>query len=407
MARNGSSKGCISLHRVMIYDRGGKRAIDELVDVAELEYGREEGARTTARVSINGAACRRQADLINRLAAHRHEAVIFRGNDRVWEGPLLEPRWYAGRVELVATDVLAYLDTPLSRDWPNEDGGGPRYMTERVEEIIRHELSVPYDSDVGVAGVPDVIEVPRWENLGSGAWPREVWGPPANVLPHLEVRPSLGPQGILTRSDTLAFEMYVSEHLQNLARGGLQYTAIGRKILVWDRAQSVGTTRPLTDADFYGDIYVLASGADHAVLAHVSAQRQDEAEDAPEDAGVGSAGRPDPFYGVWTRLVSLASEDGGAELGQMELNSQARRELVGRNPVPTQIIVPSGSGLRLSDTLGINDLIPGVVMPVRAEMNLRPVYQNMRLDGVTVRESAKGETVQVRLSPAGDLEALP
>lgn len=408
MALDQYAEACISLHQVRIYDRGGKRKVADLIDIAEVTYSREEGRRTSARIVISGDACRRQIDVINRIAAHRHEVVIYRGSRRVWEGPLLEPRWYVGRVEIVALDVTAYLDTPLSRDWPNEDGGGPRYMTERVEQILTHELSVPYEADVGIGGVVDMVTMPRWENFGAGAWPYETWGPPINVLPHLEVRPSLGPQGILTLSDTVAFQMHVSEHLQDLARGGLQYTAIGRKILVWDRAQSIGSTRPLTDADFYGEIAVIAAGGEHAVIAHVSAQRDEDDEEAPDDGGVGNAGAPDPFYGAWTRLVSLASEDGTSAPSQMELNSQARRQLVGRNPVPTQIIVPTGAGLRLSDDLTIDDLIPGVVMPVRAEMNLRPVSQKMRLERVTIRETAdEGESIQVELSPAGDLEALP
>lgn len=403
-----SGEECISLHRVMIYDRGGVRKVDELLDIAEVEYTRERDEITGARVVVSGRSCRGQRSFLQQIAAMRHEVVIFRGSDRVWEGPILEVRWFRDRVELVAHDVGEYVDwTMLSKDWPNEDGGGQRYMTERIRDILTYELQTPYDADVGSAGVPDVITVPRWENLGSGAWPLEQWGPPINILPHLDVRASTGPQGILTRSSTLAFEMTVGEHLRNLAEGGLDFTVIGRRLLIWDSATSIGRTRQLTDADFYGELQVIASGTEHAALAHVSAQRDDEGEGAGADAAsVGNAGAPDPFYGVWTRLASLASEEGNDTPSQMELNSQARRQLVGRNPVPTEIIVPQGGGLRLSHDLRINELVPGVVMPVRATLNLRPVSQDQRLDKVTVKEVPGTETVQVSLSPAGVLEAV-
>lgn len=401
-----SGEECISLHSVMVHDRGGVRKIDQLLDIAEVEYVRERDEVTGARIVVSGRSCRGQLSFLQQIAAMRHEVVIFRGAERVWEGPILEVRWFRDRVEIVAHDVVEYIDwTMLSKDWPNEDGGGQRYMTERVRDILTYELQTPYSADVGSGGVPDVITVPRWENFGTAPWDLATWGPPVNVLPHLDVRASTGPQGILTRSSTIAFEMTVGEHLRNLAEGGLDFTAVGRRLLVWDSAMSIGRTRQLTDADFYGELTVIASGTEHAALAHISAQRDEEGGGA-EGASVGNAGAPDPFYGVWTRLVSLSSEEGNDTPSQMELNTQARRQLVGRNPVPTEIIVPQGGGLRLSHDLRINELVPGVIMPVRATLNLRAVAQDQRLDKVIVKEVPGSETVQVSLSPAGALEAV-
>lgn len=391
MATGTFGEECISLHRVMIHDRGGVRRLDQLVDVAEVEYVRERDQITGAKITVSGRACRMQAPFINSVQARRHEVVIYRGTNRAWEGPIVDVKWYANRVVLFAHDVGEYVrHTPLTKDWPNSDGGGPVYMTERIEEILTYELTTAYDMQTNAG----TITVPRWENLD----------PPANVLPFLDIRPSTGPQGILTRSSTLAFEMMAGEHLQNLAEGGLDYTAVGRSILIWDSAQSIGRTRTITEADFYGELEVIAAGSEHAAIAHVSAQRDEDADTA--DAGVGNAGEADPFFGVWTRLVSLASEEGNDTPSQLELNSQARRQLVGRNPVPTEIVVPQGAGLRLSHDLTLDDLVPGVIMPVRATLNLRPVAQDQRLDKVTVRETPEGETIQVDLSPAGVLEGV-
>ncbi len=402
MARGTFGEDCISLHRVMIHDRGGVRRLNQLVDVAEVEWVREADQITGAKVIVSGAACAAQAPVLNSIAAKRHEVVIFRGDDRVWEGPIDDVKWYSNRVELWANDITDYVrNTPLSKDWPNADGGGFVYMTERIAAILEYELTTPYDMETNAG----TVTVPRWENFGTTPWELEEWGPPANILPHLDVRPSVGPQGILTRSDTVAFEMMLGEHLQNLSEGGLDYTTVGRRLLIWDSAQSIGRTRTITEADFYGDVVVIAAGREHASVGHVSAQRDEDA-DVSDSSGVGNAGAPDPFYGVWTRLVSLASEEGNDTPTQLELNSQARRQIVGRNPVPTEIQIPQGSGLRLSHDLRINELVPGVIMPVRATLNLRPVTQDQRLDKLVVRETPTGETIQVSLSPAGALEAI-
>jgi len=399
MVLNRYGDDCISGHSVMIHDRGGVRRVGALSDLTEVQWARERDVMSSAKVVISGRACADQESFINTIAPRRHEMVVFRGNQRVWEGPILEASWYSNRVEVIANDVTDYLrGTPLSKPWPGPDGGGQIYMTERIREILEYELTTDYEMVVSPSGVPVTVLVPRWENLD----------PPANVLPHLEVRASTGPAGILTRSSVEAFEMMAGEHLQNLAEGGLDYTTIGRKILIWDSAQSIGRTRVLSDSDFYGELRVIAAGGEHASIGHISAQRDEETEETPDpSSGIGNAGGADDFYGVWTRLVSLSSEEGTDTPTQLELNSQARRQILGRSPVPTEIVVPADGGIRLSHDLRINELVPGAVLPVRATLNLRPVQQDQRLDRLVVRETPAGETVQVSLSSAGVLEVVP
>jgi hypothetical protein len=444
---------------------------------------------------------------------------------------------------------------------------------------------------VGTGSAVTNVAVPRWENLD----------PPVNVLPHLEIRPG----SVLTRSVTEAFEMTVFEHIQNLSRGGMDWTVIGRKILFWDRKEVIGRTRTLTDNDFYGDIEVFASGSDNWQIEHVVAQPAEEEmagtfmdevvpqvwtanrtnlhidpqgtaldeaawgshashtlsnivdgdgrtwvrstrnvvgttrpiemrahamephtpyrllvrvrssssqldatvalrgsvtdpasgvdlgpvtipqgesvidisgswetesdarpaftivtgsggvgstldvrevlieapilhrpyfdgdtapagqfryfwlgdkNDSPsieeasgdgstleEPLAVGSAGGPSDFYGVWTHITTSQNEEGTQEQSQDELNSQASRNLIGRNPVPLEIRVPTGGGIKPSFDLTIADLVPGVEVPVLATLNLRRVSQLQRIDKVTVTEDSEREEVGVTLVPYGDV----
>lgn len=386
---------CVTGHTAMIHDRGGVHRKYQLVDLARVEWARTRSKKTMGQITLSGRSCRAQANVLSAIEARRFELVLFRGLERVWEGPIKEIAWYSNRAVITAFDVVDYLDgTALSKAWPNEDGGGTAVMTERIEEILTYELTTPYTMRVGTGGAARDVVVPRWENVD----------PPANVLPHLDVRHGT----VATRSDTVGFQMTVGEHLNNLADSGADYTTVGRSLIVWDSAEPLGRLRTLTDTDFYGDLEVFEAGSEFGAISHISPQqRQVESEDgAPIPDIVGSAGESDPYYGPWTRIVTVESEDGSAEPTQDALNSQAQRDRLRRNPVPLELVVPSGASLRLSYDLGINDLVPGVEVPVLATLNLKAVSQTQILDNVKVVETADGETISVDLSASGDLGLL-
>jgi hypothetical protein len=380
---------CVAGHTAAIYDRGGKRRIGVLRDLNFVSWGREESAVTDGEILLTGKSCDAQANTIRKIEPRRHELVIFRGDDRVWEGPILHSATKSTTARIVAKDVGEYLNgTALSVPWPT-DPDTPTLMTDRILDIITHELTVPYDMVVGTASAAHTITVQRWENLT----------PPANILPFLEVRDG----GVLTRSNTEAFQMTLGEHLANLTRSGVNITALGRKILVWDSAFAVGRTRQLTESDFYGEPEVIISGSDYTAIWHVSPQSQEEVEEGvePPPPAVGNAGRVDPYYGAWTMIHTADNEEGGdTDASQDALNSQAQRGLVGRIPVPIELRMPD-AGLRLSHDLTIQELVPGVEMPLLATLNLHKISQMQVLHKMRVTEDSTGEKISVTLVPSG------
>lgn len=387
---------CVANHSVMIHDRGGVQRVHQLVDVTSVKWTRKLDNTSEAEVVLAGEACGQQADIINDVAAgvRRYEMVIFRGTQRVWEGPLVQVTTTRSTAVFIAHDIKEYLDlTPLTVDWPTDVALYP--MTQRIADILDWELTVQYDMRIGTGGAATVVEVPRWEQIV----------PPANIYPFIDVRQSAT---LYTRSDTVAFQMMVGEHLDNLADGNLNYTVVGRSLVVWDSAYSIGRTRTVTDADFSGDIVVIAAGTEHSAIGHVSTSRP-ETPPAPQAGvvpGVGNAGGVNDYYGVWTTINSLEQEEGADTPTQDALNSQAQRAIVGRTPVPTEIRVPDGAGLILTHDLTINDLVPGVIMPVLATLNIRRLSQDQRLAVLTVNETADGEQIQVTLVSAGDVTAV-
>jgi hypothetical protein len=378
---------CIEHHSIAIYDRGGARLAHSLVDIADLEYGRERDAKSASQFIVAGQACRAQASVIAEVAeaTGRYEAVVSRGQERVWEGPLRRVETLSDRAVFMATDIKEYLDrTSLSVDWPGPDLGGPPLMGDRLEEIITWELSEDYVMDTN--GGP--VTVTRWENLT----------PPINVLPFMLVYPGTVP----TRSSTLAFQMMLGQHMDDLVDGGIDYTVVGRRLVIWDSSLSIGQTRVLTDADFLGDIAVIRDASQHRSISHLSAGQ--EGEDGTR--GVGHAGATHPYYGSWENIVSQQSEEGTSDPTQTELNTQANRDILHRTPVPMEVRVPDGVGIRLTHDLTIAHLVPGTIMPVVTAKNIQVVRQPQRLDSMKVKETSAGEVVTVSLSPWGGAEVV-
>lgn len=369
-------------HYAMIYDRGGTRRLGELKNLSRVQWNRDRDGTSEAEVIIQGTSCISARKLLKDISTKRHELVIFRGNDRVWEGPIYRIGDQGSRITVVAKDVTAYLfGTALSKVWDNSanSAAGPTEMTTRLEEIISYELQT---SRTGRALGGGTVNVPGWETLD----------PPVNLLDHLVVHHF--PNEARTAARTLAFEMTVGEHLASAARSsGVDFTAVGRAIHLWDTSRNIGQTRTLTEADFYGDIIITEYGADHTQGAYVLGQEGLYGETINAD-GL-------DFYGPWVTIYNAYNEEATAAPTQPELNSQSSRNVSGRSPSPVEVRVPDNSKLRLSETLRITDLVPGVRVPLLATLNARARDQDQKLDHLRVQEDGGvGETISITLTPA-------
>ena len=386
---------CVVRHSAVIYDRGGRVVVARLHDLSEVKWSRLRSAISSASVSLTSSSCSAQAEDLAKIEPRRHELVLFRGGARVWEGPILNVSWGADGVTINAQDVFSYLSgTAISRLWDSTEGGNTsQVMTERFEEIIRWEMTEPYEAPVGTGSAAHVAVFPRWENLDT----------PANVIPYLDVRPG----SVITTSRVYPFEMMVGDHLADLARSGVDFTVVGRSIVVWDSEQALSKTRTLTEDDFSGQVRVVASGESLAAISHAVGQVTQDPDTGEEIAPVvGHAGGTDLFYGPWERVVTSSTEVGAeGDAEQTALTTQAQRDLLGRLPTPLEIRVENAS-LILGDTLPLDSLVPGVIVPVVAQLNLRQVSQVQVLDGISVTEDPAGETVQPTLLPAGGVEVM-
>lgn len=369
---------CVSRHTAIIYDRGGKTKMTQIFDMSAVSWQRLDSQKSQAQISVTGKACAPQVSQFKSIESKRHELVLFRGKDRVWEGPIVQTRSNSTSFTITANDISEYLGgTALSKDWPNIGG----LMTTRLQNIITYELT----NDYVVTTTDGVKTINRWENITA----------PANILQFLEIRGGL----TTTSSATTAFQMTVFDHLVALARSiGVSWTVVGRKLVIWDgTAHPLGQTRTLTEKDFAGDFSVIGDGASFANVAHVTSTTQ------PTDGSAapnGHAANDMSYYGPWEQVIPTTTEAGNTTPTQGELNSQAKTGISTLYPVPVKLDTTGGS-LRLGRGLSIQDLVAGVNVPARASRNLRSIYQMQRLSKLDVSETSSGETIGVTLTAIG------
>ena len=151
-----------------------------------------------------------------------------------------------------------------------------------------------------------------------------------------------------------------------------------------------------------GDVIVTEYGLEGATRAYVT--------DGQGRWGASGLATPDPYYGEW-EIVDTVYQEGDEieEVPIAEMESQARRNLSGRNPVPVVVRVPDGSRLNPNGALSMSDLVCGARIPLVATLVARGEVEMMqKLDAVTVEESGEeGESITVTMSPASADDSEP
>lgn len=360
-----------------LMDRGGKRRINQFGKLASISYNRIRDDTSAAQITITDLAANK--DALAALSVGRHELAIFRDAERVWEGPITLATWTRNGVSIEAKDITHYLNRTVMHNAYSNAYPGLDFVVNRIAGIIAEELAR-----------------------------KEALDPPANVLPWVHTYVQDG--DARTTRVTDAGSMTVWQHLDDLAaKAGIDYVVVGRSLHIWDTSRAaLGRTRVVTQEDFIGDTSITAYGMELATASWVT--------DGQGHAGF--AGGIDPYYGE-VELVATAYDENGnsvkddltssttaddhlANVTQAQLDSQALRNLAGRNPVPYAIHVPDGSAFKLG-ALGLDVLIPGVYVPVQATLGSRTLNQMLKLKEVKVGVDNSGkETATISLTPASE-----
>lgn len=374
------------INRVFVYERGGKRLLGEITRMSLVRWNRQRDDISGCTIMINEWDAEAKQFLGN-LRTWMHELVVFRDNgeemQRVWEGPITRISGSKERVEVEAKDVMAYVYRRIMQQGYNDayrliNGVqvGQKTVVQRASQIIMNCLA--YDDP--------------------------------NVLAYLT--PLHDPFDARTSRVVKDFAKTAFEEVDDLAAvAGLDYVCSGRRIILWDTHRAIGRLPEMRDGDFSEPPIVTEYGMSAANIFSVT-----------NNAGIygsavrGFAREPDgtlivPPQGFIEQLASAYGEDSSGATTDVltrekrlaliaNLTAQANRNITGRWTPPVVARIPDNATLNPDLNITINQLIPGVWIPLRASGGVREVSQWQKLDSMTVEQTGDGEKVAVVMSPA-------
>lgn len=521
---HGGPLGC-GTYRVYVYDRGGADRIGEITPLSRVQWSRVRDDISNAIVNTVGFGpdC---CELLESIRSMRHELVIFRDGVRVWEGPITRVAYQADEVEIEARDIMQYVYRRIFRlGYDHRYKAGPK-GPDGKPTYINYPHGNPVVSTVGSI-LNSVLKTTHIPVPDDPAEPEEfTFGYDPNILKYIHIYPHTAAGDAHEARQVLPFSMTAWELIDDLAaNSGIDYTVLGRSILVWDTSYAIGKTTVLTDEAFmanpivteygmsfatfsavtdgngyygvYGGIdsyygmveilnssytstiapdktafsswtqvqkahnaYIEAFGAYHAYPCLSSAEQARLARYYRErythgvlpkrqkqlDALIKPlADRVKTCSTLKTRQTKRYNEWQAANKSYDKyqekinsyvatLSSQAQRNMSGRRTVltdqktgavlknskgqtlnggaPVVVRIPDNTQLNPDVMLGINDLVPGIWIPLRSTATCQQVQQWQKLDNVTVSfDTQTPEQVQVTMSlaPNGgqDFDAIP
>lgn len=363
----GATLGC-GTHRAFIYRRGGLVRIGEVTGVTSLNWARVRDDISDASVTVKNWSidC---GNLLSSLKTWAYELVIFRDNgysvDRVWEGPITALTYEADAVTIKARDMMAFAYRKIIKRGMSDRGSS---VVARASQIIQ---------DVFAPDDPNLLQYLKPIHRGDDA-------KQSRSVP--------------------AYSRTAFEEIDDMAsNSGLDYTVVGRAILLWGTKHRIGTLPEFRDENLGNAPIVSEYGMSFANRYVVS--------DGNGLWGEASALDPDGSspYGVVEMLSSSWATDSETDSGTFtaeqrqrvieQFDTYASHSLSSRNPPPVVVRVPDNTTLNPNTVLSIQQLVPGVVVPLRSVNTLRKVVASQKLDSVSVTEEAGKETISIVLSP--------
>lgn len=379
---DGATLGC-GTHRVFVYRRGGKERVGEIRNLSYVDWHRVRDDVSTARVKVSGwdIDC---GNLLAMLQPWAYELVIIRDNgysqDRVWEGPITLLTYERNEVVINAKDVMYYAYRRIIRQKMSDAGrGNGATVVSRASRILQNVFA------------PD----------------------DPNILSYLH--PITSANDAMQYRSTPAFSRTAFEEVDDMAsNAGLDYTTVGRSILLWSTRNRVGTLPEFRDADLGAPPVVSVYGASMANVYSVSdgngiwgvATAQGSGVETPD--GVTVIGT-DPIYGLVEMLSSSWASDSdpasgtytqeGVEKLRESFAEYSERSIADRYPPPVVVRVPDNTTLSPDAVISIQHLVPGVAIPLRSDGTLRSVSALQKLDSVKVVEESGKEKISISMSP--------
>lgn len=342
-------------HVVRLQDRGGA-VVNAEVAFESLNYRRRVDDMTDARVTIgaSGLAGERCCLALSNLRAWQHEVAVVRDDVAdTWVGVVGDPDYGGGQVTVPARDLFQWMER---RDLPHDR----TFVATDLAEVFRQYVLDALERD-----------------------------PSPNIDVDMHTSGTTG-----DRSIEAAAHRRAADELRELARSGVDFTMIGRRMLVGGQELPLPPLPLLTDA-MVDDPHLVVRGLD-AVSEATVIGATDENSRAPHS---GTAGGVDADIGL---VQTTTTESSIKDDASCEAAAQSRVDLLsGSAEFVTAVLRPEAA-------VAFTDLVPGARWPVAIHVECRLVEATFRLAEVEVTvnvgDDGQTEEVKVTLEPLGAVD---
>lgn len=338
--------GCNPSYEVVITYRGNGASLGSF-EPEKVTWSRARDTWTEARIDFPPNCCGSLAQ----VRSWSHEVHLYRDGEECWVGPVYVDSNCRSGGTMIARDMWFWLTRRIIHN----------------DHVSTSQGAVSIALDLIIDGfLPDDPDVLRYV---------KTYG-----------------DGILGGRSYKANSRYVYDALTDLAKGSIDFTAIGRRLVVMPQGYKLGQLPLLTCESFQGDVCATDDGSGAATRAvFTNSTGSDESITV-----LGESGGVDPYFGLIEVLVSDQTITDPATAADA-----ARATVAKGNPPPLLVQPPDGSALSGDVPFGINDLVPGVTVPVLLDCVCRTAKQDMRLNKIDVTWDATGEVVGPLLEPVG------
>jgi len=344
----GSILGAGGDTKVVLMTRGGGQIVADLTNfVSGGDFTREidnsSELKLTATVGgVLGQACCGAFEDAYQWAL---EIAVFRDGRDAWVGPVTELDFEYGKVSLTASDMSAW--------W-----------SRRVLPTIN---STSQDlADIFLAYHEAAMAPDPTPNFTIDPTPTGVYG---------------------TRLVNGNSYDYAMDHIQELAKTGVDWTAYGRTVIVGGQEVAVQPYVTLLDEHWTTPPTVAVHGNDQATVVIVKGN------------GVVGIARDDDYVAFYGELVRVFTEDSIDDVSSVQAAAESRLQFL-KDPI--YIEPPNNGQLRTNAPITLPELIPGMRIRVDSQATCRELIRDFRLQKVTVGFDG---SVKVQLQPLGTLDA--
>jgi hypothetical protein len=335
--------------RVVLMTRGGGQIVSELnPDNGSFTRKLDETSTLTLAGTVTGKLDTLCCDEYTDAHQWALEVAVFRDGRDAWVGPVTEIDFMYGRVELNASDLSAWWDRRVLPDM----------------NLVSMDLADIFQAihDAAMASDPS---------------------------PNFTIQTS--PTGIFGDRRVIGSDFdYAVDHLSELAKTGVDWTAYGRNVMVGGQEVPAFPYVTLLDEHWTEPPTVEARGNDQATRVIV------------KGTGVSADVTDAAYRNFYGELVRVFKEEDIIDVESAQQAAQSRLDLL-KNPL--FIVTPENQSLKTTAPITLPELIPGMRIRVDAQATCRPIVQDFRLQSVEVNFDGK---VAITLQPLGtvDLNAL-